>query len=244
MARTRPSRTEAIVSRLPASIAYRIDLRRPRLKDGYGGAFNGQQMRQQAVRDMFERVPFDLVVETGTYRGTTTAFLRTLTTAPIVTVESSVRLERYSRARLADLPNIKVRGGDSASEIRRIRHGKRAVTVQRPFFYLDAHGGPTRRLPLRYELLEVTSAWPEFCVLIDDFQVPGDPGYGFDSFGVGFRLQPAFLDGLDLTDVVRFWPSAPSSAETGKRRGWLVLARGDEMVAAMRAIGGLREEAA
>jgi len=36
---------------------------------------------------MLQLVAFELVIETGTYRGTATEFLRGLTQAPIVTIE-------------------------------------------------------------------------------------------------------------------------------------------------------------
>ncbi len=91
---------------------------RPGLAKGYG-ALNGQAGRQAAVGHLFRLVPFDLVIETGTYRGTTTEFLRGLTAAPIVTIEVVDRLAFYSRGRLKHLPDIRVVLGDSATEIRR-----------------------------------------------------------------------------------------------------------------------------
>ena len=244
MGRARNGLAEAILERLPPSLAFRIDLLRPGLKDGYGGPFNGQLVRQAVVREMFERTSFDLVVETGTYRGTTTAFIRTLTTAPIVTIESDPRLARYARARLSHLGGITVRGGDSATQIRRLVMGRRGLAAERPFFYLDAHGGHAGiQLPLRWEIVEVTSAWPAFCIVIDDFEVPGDGDYGYDGYGPGFRLRPELLEGLHLETVTRFWPAAAGATETGRKRGWLVLARGDGIVAALRSNAGLREEA-
>jgi hypothetical protein len=231
---------ERVVSRLPDRLAARIDALRPGLAIGFGGPLNGQEARIAAVREMFGRLRFDLVVETGTYRGMSTRFLRSLTTARVVTIESEGRYARYAFRSLHDLPDTKVILGDSATEIRRLAAGPRPVSAARPFFYLDAHG--EARLPLRWELLEITSGWPTFCALIDDFEVPGDPGYGADDFGPGFRLGVDHLAGLALPGVAAFWPTSPSALETGKRRGWLVLARGDPMTTELRAMPGLRED--
>ena len=222
---------------MPARIGARIDLMHPKLALGYG-PLNGQAGRQATVSDLFQMVPFDLVLETGTYRGTTTEFLRGLTAAPIVTIEVVERLAYYSRERLRHLPGIRVVLGDSATEIRRtiFRKGQDA---QLPFCYLDAHWHT--RLPLRWEVLEILSAFPECCILIDDFQVPSDRGYRFDDYGPGFRLTPDILDGLDLSGVVWFWPTVPAAQETGHRRGWVVLARGQQIVDALRSIPQVRE---
>jgi len=234
---TRIHTLKRLVRSLPARIGARRDLRRPELARGYG-ALNGQVGRQAAVSGMFQHIDFDLVVETGTYRGTTTEFLRTLTRAPIVTIEVDERLAFYSQARLGTLPDLRVVYGDSATEIRRLIFGK-GRDARLPFFYLDAHWHT--RLPLRWEILEVLSAFPECCILIDDFQVPTDGGYRFDDYGPGFRLTPDLLDGLDLHGVEWFWPAVPAVQETGYKRGWLVLARGETVVAALRTIPELRQ---
>jgi hypothetical protein len=220
-----------------ARLGARIDLMRPELARGYG-PLNGQEGRQAAVCRMFQLVPFDLVLETGTYRGTTTEFLRGLTQAPIVTIEVVDRLAYYSRARLRHLPGIRVVLGDSATELRRVAFRK-DQDARLPFCYLDAHW--EARLPLRWEVVELLSAFPGFCILIDDFQVPNDRGYRFDNYGRGFRLSADIFEGIDMGDVTWFWPAVPSAEETGRPRGWVVLARGNEVVDALRSIPQLRE---
>jgi hypothetical protein len=68
-------------------------------------------------------------------------------------------------------------------------------------------------------------------ILIDDFQVPHDPGYGFDAHdGV-----PLSLDYFGLPDgVVREFPATPSHEETGGRRGALYFAKGPSAHRAIR----------
>jgi hypothetical protein len=57
--------------------------------------------------------------------------------------------------------------------------------------------------------------------VIDDFRVPGDPGFGFDTYGgVTFDwdyIAPAFEGHRD--QVSGFYPGYASSMETGAKRG-------------------------
>lgn len=56
--------------------------------------------------------------------------------------------------------------------------------------------------------------------MIDDFEVPGDSGYGFDSYGLDKSLTLDYVrPSLSRHDLRIFYPSVPSGEETGKRRG-------------------------
>jgi hypothetical protein len=48
-------------------------------------------------------------------------------------------------------------------------------------------------LPLVDEIALAFRHWPEAVVMIDDFAVPGDPGYGFDVYGAGQALRLDYL---------------------------------------------------
>ena len=147
---------EKVTSVLPPRIAARVDLLRPGLAKGFG-PFNGQERRDAIVRSLLEALPTGLVIETGTYRGTTTGRLREITKAPIVTIEASRRYYEYSRRRLASSPHVHVIHGDSVREIRRIASSSDHDPSTRVFAYLDAHWGSS--LPARYEILELLSGW-------------------------------------------------------------------------------------
>ena len=218
---------ERVTRVLPPTVAARIDQLRPTLAKGFG-PFNGQESRQAVLGSLLQSYPFDLVIETGTYRGTTTERLRTLTSAPIVTIEVSRRYYEYARKRLSGLADTRTIHGDSAGEIRRLAalpaHDRQANV----FAYLDAHWAA--RLPARWEILELLSGWDSVCIVIDDFKVPTDPGYGYDDYGPGQVLDLAFLSGLPLEGVSVFFPRLPAAQETGHRRGWVVLGRGPELV--------------
>ena len=76
--------------------------------------------------------------------------------------------------------------------------------------------------------------------MIDDFQVVGDPGYGFDDYGETGRLTLDYLAPLAGHGFSIFYPSIPSSEESGMKRGSVVLAVGPSVVAAVDSIGSLR----
>jgi hypothetical protein len=54
------------------------------------------------------------------------------------------------------------------------------------FFHLDAHWEGD--LPLQEEIEIILGRFPNFLIMIDDFRVPGDSGYGFDDYGRGKML--------------------------------------------------------
>ena len=227
---------EKVTSVLPPRIAARIDLLRADLAKGFG-PFNGQEQRQAILGSVLQSYPFDLVIESGTFRGTTTQLLRRLTSAPIITIEVSGRYYEYARQRLSGLPDIEIIHGDSPTEIRRMAARPTQDKRARVFAYLDAHWGQS--LPTRWEILEILSSWDSVCIVVDDFNVPGDPGYAYDDYGPGMALDVGLLSGLPLADVSVFFPRIPSAEETGYRRGWVVLGRGNELVAHLSRTEGL-----
>ena len=56
-----------------------------KLKESWEGPFNDQNFRQRMFSDLMTRVAFKAIVETGTFRGTTTKFLATFG-LPVYTV--------------------------------------------------------------------------------------------------------------------------------------------------------------
>jgi hypothetical protein len=222
---------------VPGPFGGAIDLLRPSLANALGGPLNGQARRAEAVRDIFRLIDFSSIIETGTYRATTTLMLRGLTQAPIATIEADSRNYHYSRLRLLRVPDVKVIEGDSATVLRGL--ASRQPWNRAPaFFYLDAHW--LDALPLPEELRTVTSGWSDFLILIDDFRVPGDAGYGYDDYGPGRVLEPAILVPLAGQPITVYWPAAASRLETGARRGWIVLASAGFVDERLRSLNTLR----
>lgn len=199
---------------LPARLAARLDLMRPAYNKGWGGAMNGQARRQQLVRDLFAAIPFDEVVETGTFRGGTTAWLHEVSGLPVYSVETEERFFRFAQAKIGANSAVNVRLGDSRALLQDLsaRPGDKTT-----FFYLDAHWGED--VPRHEELRIIHDRWPACVVMIDDFQVPGDAGYGFALYG-GKPLDETYLP--ELAGWTMFYPSIRSETDTGARRGYAV----------------------
>jgi hypothetical protein len=80
-------------------------------------------------------------------------------------------------------------------------------------------------LPLGEEIAIIIQSWKNAVIMIDDFQVPGDPGYGFDDHGPGKELIRSYLPRMPGWRI--YFPAASSAEETGSRRGCAVLAAPD-----------------
>ena len=70
----------------------------PNTRSGWGGPFNGQFARCRLFAAIINEFAPRAIIETGTFRGTTTELLAT-TGLPIFTIESDRRLYGYSRMR-------------------------------------------------------------------------------------------------------------------------------------------------
>jgi hypothetical protein len=175
------------------------------------------------------------VVETGSYRGTTTAFLRGFG-VPVYTVELNARLYYYVRLRFRRDERVEVALGDSRQYLAKL--AKRSdVTKARVLFYLDAHWEDD--LPVQEELEVIRSVWRESVVMVDDFEVPDDPAYGFDDYGADRALSVSCLPVEELGYRI-FWPRTPGQQETGERRGCVVLATPDGAAERISRVKGLR----
>jgi hypothetical protein len=195
---------------------------RPSLRDSWGGPFNGQAARQLLFMELWNQFRFPAVVETGTYRGSTTLFLFHNTKARVFSVEAHPRYFAFAAVRLRKCDRVQLTHGDCRSFLKQL-----AGELDRDaptFFYLDAHWEDD--LPLREELGIIANAWRNPVVIIDDFRVPAEPGYRFDDYGGGRTLDLPHIEPLAALNLDAWYPSFPASGETGwSRRGCVVLAR-------------------
>ena len=196
--------------------------RYPSLKRGWGGPFNGQLFRQKIFLELIHKIDFAGIIETGTYRGTTTEYLHNCSELPVYTVELIPRFYGYVKARFSSNSKIATHCGDSRKFLQKLIDRK--ILLDQPvLFYLDAHWEDD--LPLREELELIFSHYSNAVVMIDDFCVPGDPGYGYDDYGEGKALTLEYLKALEEFKLALFFPTRPSLYETGVRRGTIVIAQ-------------------
>jgi predicted O-methyltransferase YrrM len=197
-----------------------LELASPELQNCWGGPFNGQKSRQALFHDLVHILNPAAVIETGTFRGITTEWLAENYSGPVLTCEKEALYYLQAKARLCHLPNVGLHLQDSRlflSEI--ILTFPQKVLL---LFYLDAHWECD--LPLKEELQTIFASHRNAVVVIDDFRVPDDSGYGWDDYGPGKSLDIALLDGLIPADWKVYFPSAHSVGETGAVRGCCVIA--------------------
>ena len=220
----------------PKASAY-LDWLNPSARAPWGGPFNGQRGRQEIVRQLWLALRFPAVVETGTYRGTTTEFLGYLTGGPVYTVESSRRSYEYAARRFRDNTAIHLVWGDSRAFLRELSF--QIDTKERPvFFYLDAHWGG--HVPLKEELEIIIDAWRNPVIMIDDFRVPDDPDYYYDRTATGRELGEEYLAGLNLDRFALLLPRIRAVDETGPRKTGCCVLVPDRLAVSLPYAVGLR----
>jgi hypothetical protein len=188
-------------------------LRAPELGAEWG-PFNGQTARQALFIQIIVKLQPYAIIETGTALGATTD-LMSQTGLPVFTIELYPRFYGFARARFWRKRNIKLFYGDSRTALRRLLDGAlHSVSSHTLFFYLDAHGNVYDDLPLAEEIDIIFSRCPSAVVMIDDFEVPRDAGYGYDDYGPGRALVSAYIrPAISMHELQVFYPSTPSAAD-------------------------------
>ena len=176
------------------------------------GPFNGQTARQALFVDIIAKLRPNAIVETGTFLGTTTE-LMSRTGLPVFTIELHPRNYGFARARFWRSRNVKLLRGDSRAALLSLFEGdllpKSGAAV---FFYLDAHWNDD--LPLAEEIDIIFSRCPTAVIMIDDFEVPSDAGYGFDDYGPGKALVSSYIEpAISAHQLQAFYPSTPAAAD-------------------------------
>jgi hypothetical protein len=189
-------------------------------KNTYGGPFNNQKIRQEIFAELLENFRFDEIIETGTYYGNTTEYMFKTSRLIIRTIELSPRKYGFAMARLFKYRKIKTYHGSSDVILRELcKHPD--IQQKQVFFYLDAHRNG--KLILIEEIKSILSNINQAVVMIDDFKVPGFPGYGYDKYPSGESLDLEYLNPLTNLGLHFFFPAGDPINETGKKRGCVVL---------------------
>jgi predicted O-methyltransferase YrrM len=211
----------------------------PEYFNPFGGPMNGQTARLEATRQIIFRCGIRQIVETGTYRGTTTEWLAGFG-LPVVTIESYIHSYQFAKVRLRSKPNVRIELGSSVSVLPAVTN--QLDTSLPTLFYLDAHW--ESYLPLGDELKMIMPQFRAPVVLIDDFEVPGESGYAYDDYGAGKALTREYLDQALPTEAAVFYPSTPAAQETGCRRGWVVVTANPDMAGTLNSICLLKRDGA
>lgn len=203
----------------------------PKTWNSWGGAFNDQEFRKKIFRELMERTAFSAIVETGTFRGATTKFLYEDSGLPVYTVEVNPRYYGYVKSKFLFSGGIRSYHADSRTFLNNLLSTQK-FAGQSIFFYLDAHWGSD--LPLAEEL-QIIFGKCKAVVMVDDFKVPGDDGYGYDTYPGNKILDLEYLRPVNRElDLSVFFPASRADKETGKKRGCIVLAREKAIITSLK----------
>ncbi len=95
--------------------------------------------------------------------------------------------------------------------------------------------------PEMEEIQTISRGWQGFVIMVDEFEVPFDPEYGFDDYGQGERLCLDLLaKTIESNDLQVFFPSIEARDETGAKRGCVVLTGTDAVTRDLEGLSSLR----
>lgn len=218
--------------------AAEIDLLNDGNKQSWGGPFNGQAGRTAIMEAILRTCLLENVVETGTFRGTTTEFLAQRVNGRVYSCESEPRYFLYSRRRLEPLRNVEVHLRDSRAFLQTLL-SRDGVRQARTLFYLDAHWNID--LPLASEIEIILNKHASSVIAIDDFEVPFDRDYGFDDYGPDKRLWLPILAPFRNAVPNFYVPSIRAAKETGAKRGCIWFASSDHLDQLLAQVPNLRK---
>jgi hypothetical protein len=162
-----------------------------------------------------------VIIETGTYIGQTTGYMREASNLPIITCEVDRCFHAIARSRLKDLNNITFKLDDSRKVLEELF--TESFLYNNCFIYLDAHWYDD--LPLKEEIALIgNNLKANSTIMIDDFKVPLDDGYKYDCYGKNKSLAlECFSSDFLKFDFIPYFPVATSNEETGAKNGCVVL---------------------
>jgi predicted O-methyltransferase YrrM len=222
----------------PTQLAW-LDIKLGRHQTFYpwGGPMNGQTARLEIVRQLITSLRPVHIIETGTYRATTTAWFAEFG-VPVTTIELNPRYAEFARRRLQKRDNVRVLQGDSVAMLHRL--ATEGTLAEGPvLIYLDAHWG--EHLPLREELELLFARCAECIIVIDDFKIDDDDGYIYDEYGYEKTLEVSYLERSKIPGAQAFVPATPGRDETGARRGAIFLTASQKLAALMQRMKELRQ---
>lgn len=185
---------------------------------------NGQHYRRKIISELLNKINFDSIIETGTEYGFSTAYFSTFG-KKVISIEKSKPLFYLAKKKLENFKNIHLILNDSKN-IKNILNQNEIDKESQVFFYLDAHS--ENDYPLLEELEFITSNYKKNLILIDDFQVPDDDGYGFDSFN-GRKLNLKLISKSLMGKNFIYFPIISSDIETGRLRGYVLITNNEDI---------------
>lgn len=149
--------------------------------------FEGDTIFKQTVKNIIEDKKIETAIETGTYRGGTTAQLAQMV-KKVYTIELVLDNYMYAKETYScKHPNIHWNIGNSADILKIVlqnvvnEYKQKKLDPNNLFIFLDAHWEAYN--PLLEELKTIASFGIKPFIAIHDFKVPNNPELGYDVYG-------------------------------------------------------------
>ena len=146
--------------------------------------FNGQPIRAYIVWKLFRHFQCSSFIETGTFYGNTTGFVRRSFRTDVFSCEISTFNYFVSRVNLILANRVSIFRSSSPEFLRNVL--QQSLIGSNPMFYLDAHW--YEYMPLPDELRIIAKRCERGIIVIDDFYIPSDPRFGYDP-NPNFRID-------------------------------------------------------
>ena len=208
-----------------------IDSFREEILQGYfvNRPFNGQKIRLEIVDNIIKKFKPKKIIETGTWIGNTLEyFLKN--EIPTFTAEIEKKYYYFSKARFSENNFLNIFNCNSVEMLKEMNNFTEPV-----FAYLDAHWYSD--LPLNEELSHL-ALFDEAIILIDDFKVPDNPKWKYDSY----KNTDLTLDAVSISnDFSIFFPNYEPDSDGGSKTGCVFLAKGSKAKTILAEISYLTE---
>ncbi|WP_422002562.1 phage head spike fiber domain-containing protein [Reyranella sp.] len=188
--------------------------------------FHGDYFLMRYMFNLLEQA--DTFVETGSLSGDTVGTVaRNFPDVDCHTCELDERNFSITRRRTEQYANVTASNEPSPDFLYSLYDRQPELKTRRVVFWLDAHARGA--LPLPQEVEKITASGTEFCVAIDDFQVPGRPYFQFDSYPplqLNWDLIQPYLKAGRKYKIV--YPKYETHTSLhAPRVGWIVVVAGD-----------------
>jgi hypothetical protein len=196
----------------------------------YDVGFHGDEYLLSLVDYIFRNENVERFVETGTNVGSTLAYVaRKYKEIDCFSCEPDIRAFTLAQGHSMALPNAKIYNLDSLTFLERLKAEVSPPIARNTVFWLDAHGYGFE-WPLKEEVQVISSAMERCYMFIDDFKVPGNRSFGYDSYG-GQECSFDYIKTNISTQKYRMYYPAYSDRTSRHHplRGWCLFVFGGEL---------------
>ncbi len=145
----------------------------------YKFTLHGDPIAIELFKRLVEKFKIDVIVETGTFRGFTTAlFAQMFPNVKIYTCEIDTFNYKKAKKYLKQFNNVWVFNQSSPEFLKELC--EKNILTNKTLFYLDAHW--LDEWPLEQELRIISNNLKSALIVIDDFKVPNDTRFVFDEY--------------------------------------------------------------